>query len=110
MIAANTFTQLLRALATSARASPNITIVLLEAGIVDTLYQILTGVLPSSKSESEEQGDAPSGQGLGGGLADMTVMQNLAHRPKDQVEEALSLIAELLPPLPKGKLYAIYPT
>jgi E3 ubiquitin-protein ligase TRIP12 len=104
LIAANTFTQLLRALATSARASPNITIVLLEAGIVDTLYQILTGVLPSSQSESEEQGDAPSGQGLGGGLADMTVMQNLAHRPKDQVEEALSLIAELLPPLPKGML------
>jgi E3 ubiquitin-protein ligase TRIP12 len=104
LIAANTFTQLLRALATSARASSNITIVLLEAGIVDTLYQILTGVLPSSRSESDEQGNAPGGQGLGGGLADMTVMQNLAHRPKDQVEEALSLIAELLPPLPKGML------
>ena len=102
-ITANTFTQLQRGLATSARANPNITIVLLEAGIVDTLYQILTGVLPSSRSESEEQRDAPSGQGLGGGLADMTVMQNLAHRPKDQVKEALSLIAELLPPLPKGK-------
>jgi E3 ubiquitin-protein ligase TRIP12 len=99
LIAANTFTQLLRALATSARASSNITIVLLEAGIVDTLYQILTGVLPSSRSASEAQGDAS------GGLADMTVMQNLAHRPKDQVEEALSLIAELLPPLPKGKLW-----
>ncbi|KAI9510528.1 hypothetical protein F5148DRAFT_1274737 [Russula earlei] len=105
LIAANTFTQLLRALATSARASPNITIVLLEAGIVDTLYQILTGVLPSSRSESDEQGNSPSGQGLGGGLADMTVMQNLAHRPKDQVEEALSLIAELLPPLPKDGVY-----
>ena len=110
LIAANTFTQLLRALATSAHASPNITIVLLEAGIVDTLYQILTGVLPSSRPESEEQGDAPSGQGLGGGLADMTVMQNLAHRPKDQVEEALSLIAELLPPLPKGELYDVFST
>ena len=33
-VAANTFTQLLRALATSARASPNITIVLLEARTV----------------------------------------------------------------------------
>ncbi|KAF8262629.1 hypothetical protein EI94DRAFT_1773142 [Lactarius quietus] len=91
--------------ANTLRTSPNITIVLLEAGIVDTLYQILTGVLPSSQSASEEQGDAPNGQGLGGGLADMTVMQNLAHRPKDQVEEALSLIAELLPPLPKDGVY-----
>ena len=84
------------------RVQVQISIVLLEAGIVDTLYQILTGVLPPSRSENDDQGDAPHGQGLGGGLADMTVMQNLAHRPKDQVEEALSLISELLPPLPKG--------
>ena len=102
LVAASTFTLLLRALATAARASPKITLVLLEAGIVDTLYQILTGVLPSSTSNSEEQGNGEGGQGLGGGLADMTVMENLAHRPKDQVEETLSLITELMPPIPKG--------
>ena len=39
----------------------------------------------------------------------MTVMQ-IAHYPKDQVEEALCLNAELLPPLPKGKLYDIFST
>lgn len=105
LIAAGTFTQLLRALATSARASPKITLVLLEAGIVDTLYQILTGVLPPASSGMEEQGEAGSGQGLGGGLADMTVMENLAHRPKDQIEEALSLISELMPPLPKDGVF-----
>lgn len=104
LIAVNTYTSLLRALATSARASPKITLTLLEAGIVDTLYQILTGVLPSSAHGEEEQGDASGGQGLGGGLADMTVMENLAHRPKEQVEEALSLVSELMPPLPKGML------
>lgn len=103
LIASNTFTLLLRALATCARASSKITVSLLEADIVDTLYQILTGVLPSANSNNEgEQGDAIGGQGLGGGLADMAVMENLAHRPKDQVEETLSLISELLPPLPKG--------
>ena len=102
LIAPNTFSLLLRAMATSARASPKITISLLEAGIVDTLYQILTGVLPSAASSSSSQGESQSGQGLGGGLADMTVMENLAHRPKEQVEEALSLISELMPPLPKG--------
>ncbi|GJE98055.1 Ubiquitin fusion degradation protein [Phanerochaete sordida] len=105
LIAANTFTQLLRALATSARASPKITVVLLEAGIVDTLYQILTGVLPPASSGTEEQGEAGAGQGLGGGLADMTVMENLAHRPKDQIEEALSLVSELMPPLPKDGVF-----
>ena len=107
LIAANTYTLLLRALATSARASSKITLALLEADIVDTLYQILTGVLPSPKA-NEEQGLAEGGQGLSGGLADMTVMDNLAHRPKDQVEEALSLISELMPPLPKGRFHYLY--
>ncbi|KAI8996413.1 hypothetical protein BD414DRAFT_455102 [Trametes punicea] len=105
LIAASTYTLLLRALATCARVSPRITLVLLEAGIVDTLYQILTGVLPPASDGVEEQGDAAGGQGLGGGLADMTVMENLAHRPKDQIEEALSLISELMPPLPKDGVF-----
>lgn len=99
MIAPNTYTLLLRSLATSARASPKITLALLEADIVDTLYQILTGVLPPS------QGDSEPGSALRGSLADMNIMDNLAHRPKDQVEEALSLISELMPPLPKGTSY-----
>jgi E3 ubiquitin-protein ligase TRIP12 len=102
MIAANTYTLFLRALATSARASPKITLALLEADVVDTLYQILTGVLPSAVGGEEERGEDIDGQGLGGGIADMTVMENLAHKPKDQVEEALGLISELMPPLPKG--------
>lgn len=105
LIAPNTYTLLLRALATSARASPKITVTLLEAGVVDTLHQILTGVLPSAHENGEEQGGAGEGQGLGGGLADMTVMENLAHRPKDQVEEALSLVSELMPPLPKDGIF-----
>ncbi|KAG6833243.1 hypothetical protein H0H87_009864 [Tephrocybe sp. NHM501043] len=105
LIAPNTYTLLLRALATAARASPKITVALLEADIVDTLYQILTGVLPSLVQNGQEQGDANGGQGLGGGLADMTVMENLAHRPKDQVEEALSLASELMPPLPKDGVF-----
>ncbi|KAG6821487.1 hypothetical protein H0H93_010211 [Arthromyces matolae] len=104
LIAPNTYTLLLRSLATAARASPKITVALLEADLVDTLYQILTGVLPPLVENGQEQGSANSGQGLGGGLADMTVMENLAHRPKDQVEEALSLASELMPPLPKGTI------
>ena len=106
LVATNTYTLLLRALATAARSSAKITLALLEADIVDTLYQILTGVLPSSPEDvSLEQGDGYGGQGFGGGLADMTVMENLAHKPKDQIEEALSLISELMPPLPKGTAY-----
>ncbi|KAJ7656329.1 hypothetical protein DFH06DRAFT_991588 [Mycena polygramma] len=105
LVAANTYTLLVRALATAARASPKITLALLDADIVDTTYQILTGVLPPAGDVATEQGDASGGQGFGGGLADMTVMENLAHRPKDQIEETLSLISELMPPLPKDGVF-----
>ncbi|KIY44943.1 hypothetical protein FISHEDRAFT_50340 [Fistulina hepatica ATCC 64428] len=98
LIASNTFTLLLRGLATSTRASPKITLVLLQAGIVHTLYQILTGVL-LPVSEGSHGADGFSGVG------DMVVMENLAHRPKEQVEEALSLISELMPPLPKDGVF-----
>jgi E3 ubiquitin-protein ligase TRIP12 len=102
LVAASTYTQLLRALATAARASAKITVSLLEADVVVIVYQILTGVLPSFSTFNADQGGADDGQGLGGGLADMTIMENLAHRPKDQIEETLSLISELMPPLLKG--------
>ena len=102
LVTPNTYTSFLKMLAAAAKASPQTTVSLLEADIVSTIYQILTGVLPPAHDNGAEQGEGPGGQGLGGGLADMAVMENLAHRPKDQVEEALSLISELLPPLPKG--------
>lgn len=103
LISSNTYTLFLRALCTAAKASPNITVALLEADVVDILYQILTGVLPPQTDSHVDEGAASGGQGLGGGLTDMAVMENLAHRPKEQVEEALSLISELMPPLAKGE-------
>lgn len=103
LVSSNTYSLVLRALGTATKASAKIAVALLEASVVDILYQILTGVLPSQSSDDHsEQGEAEGGQGLGGGLADMAVMETLAHRPKEQVEEALSLISELMPPLPKG--------
>jgi E3 ubiquitin-protein ligase TRIP12 len=106
LISSNTYTLFLRALCAAAKASPKITVaLLLEADVVDILSQLLTGVLPPQTDNHMEEGAASGGQGLGGGLADMAVMQNLAHRPKEQVEEALSLISELMPPLAKGQLF-----
>lgn len=103
LISSNTYTLFLRALGTAAKASPKISVALLEAEVVDILHQILTGVLPPQTDSHSEEGAGDGGQGLGGGLADMAVMDNLAHRPKEQVEEALSLVSELMPPLPKGE-------
>lgn len=104
LISDSTYTHLLKALTSAARASSKVTIAFLEAGMTNTVHYILTGVLPSSH-EDTSQGDAPGGQSLGGGLADMAIMQNLAHRPKDQVEEALALISELLPPIPRDGVF-----
>lgn len=104
IISDSTYTHLLKALSSAARASAKVTIAFLEAGMTSTVHYILTGVLPSSHEEME-QGDAPGGQSLGGGVADMVIMQNLAHRPKDQVEEALGLVCELLPPIPRDGVF-----
>lgn len=104
IISDSTYTQLLKALSSAARASAKVTIAFLEAGMTSTVHYILTGVLPSSHEETE-QGDAPGGQSLGGGVADMVIMQNLAHRPKDQIEEALGLVCELLPPMPRDGVF-----
>lgn len=104
LVSPTTYTHLLRALTSSAKCSATVTIAFLEAGMTNTVYQILTGVLPPTHDESE-QGAAEGGQGLAGGVADMAVLQNLAHRPKDQVEETLALICELLPPTPRDGVF-----
>ncbi|KDQ11912.1 hypothetical protein BOTBODRAFT_113824 [Botryobasidium botryosum FD-172 SS1] len=118
LVSPSTYSLCLRALSTAAKASPKITIAFLEADIVTTLYHILTGVVPPAEDSPDdavlgsiaaavESGTGVGGddQGLGGSLADMAVMQNLAHRPKDQVEEALSFLSELMPPLPKDGIF-----
>ncbi|WVF68897.1 hypothetical protein IAT40_003670 [Kwoniella sp. CBS 6097] len=104
LVSSSTYTHLLKALTTSARGSAKVSLAFLDAGMTSTIYQILTGVLPPAHDE-DEQGNSSGGQGLAGGVADMAVLQNLAHRPKDQVEEALALICELLPPTPRDGVF-----
>lgn len=98
LISTGTYTLFLRALSSAARSSTKTAVALLEADISSTIYQILTGVLPPSDPATSTN----DVQWVKGGIADTAVMQTLAHRPKEQVEEALSLVAELLPPLAKG--------
>ena len=86
LIGAYIHTEFLRVLAIVARASPRLSAELLKLNIVDTLYQILTGVSPPS-----ETSDAASK------IDSVVIMQALMHRPKDQVLEALNVICELLP-------------
>lgn len=131
-IGASVFTDVLKACSSAVRASPRVAVMLLEANVVETLYNLLTGSPPPAEDGSGGRGPAASddttlvapatqlearapstsdeapvaivGQ-AGTAVADMAVLQNLAQRPKEQVHEALSLVSELLPPLPRDGIF-----
>ena len=95
LIGPSIHTMFLQVLAYTAKASPTLSAELLKMNVVDTLYQILTGVSPPSGTED-----------VAAKIDSVVIMQALIHRPKDQVYETLNVICELLPDLPKdGLLY-----
>ncbi len=86
LIGPNIHTQFLRVLSITARASPHLSAELLKMDIVDTLYQILTGVSPPSGLED-----------VASQIDSVFIMQALIHRPREQISETLNVICELLP-------------
>jgi E3 ubiquitin-protein ligase TRIP12 len=90
LIGPHIHTQFLRVLAFAARASPRLSAELFKANVVETLYQILTGVSPPSGTED-----------LGSKLDSVLIMQAIIHRPRDQILETLNVICELLPSVPR---------
>lgn len=81
-------TEFLRVLAHCAKASPTLAADMLKMTIVDTLYQILTGVSPPSEEElATNRNDS------------VVIMQALIHRPREHVYETLNVICEILPEL-----------
>ncbi|KAH7013305.1 hypothetical protein EDB80DRAFT_368562 [Ilyonectria destructans] len=91
MISSNIHTQFLRVLAFTARASPRLSAELFKLNVVETLYQILTGVSPPSGTED-----------VASKLDSVVIMQALIHRPREQIIETLNVICELLPNLPRN--------
>ena len=86
LIGPNIHTQFLRVLSITARASPSLSAELFKMDIVDTLYQILTGLSPPTGA-----GDVTSQ------IDSVFIMQALIHRPREQISETLNVICELLP-------------
>ena len=86
LIGPNIHTQFLRVLSITARASPCLSAELFKMDIVDTLYQILTGVSPPSGLED-----------VASQIDSVFIMQALIHRPREQISETLNVICELLP-------------
>lgn len=90
LISSNIHTQFLRVIAYTAKASANLSAALFKMNVVETLYQILTGVSPPGPED-----DAAAK------LDSVVVMQALVHRPREQVIETLNVICELLPGFPR---------
>jgi E3 ubiquitin-protein ligase TRIP12 len=90
LIGPNIHTQFIRVLAFTARASPRLSAELFKMNIVETLYQILTGVSPPSGTED-----------VASKLDSVLIMQALIHRPREQVLETLNVVCELLPSEPE---------
>ena len=79
-------TQFLKVLSITAKASPSLSAELLKMDVVDTLYQILTGVSPPAGCED-----------VASEIDGVLIMQALIHRPREQIFETLNVICELLP-------------
>ncbi|KAK3110505.1 Ubiquitin fusion degradation protein 4, partial [Teratosphaeriaceae sp. CCFEE 6253] len=93
MIGPNIHTQFLRVLSITARASSRLSVDLLRMNVVDTLYQILTGVsAPSTTHDAAKNIDKN------------IIMQAIIRTPRDQIFETLNVICELLPTISRDNL------
>lgn len=86
LIGPNIHTQFLRVLSISAHSSPKLSAELLKMAIVETMYQILTGVSPPSGLDN-----------VASQIDSVFIMQALIHRPREQISETLNVICDLLP-------------
>lgn len=100
-VASDIYSQVLKMLVTAARASATAATLLIESRVTDRLYQLLTGVNSPSDNEAESSGVVLRSSDKD----DRLVLKTLVQRPREQVQETLALVCELLPPLPKDGIF-----
>ncbi|GAB7363476.1 hypothetical protein MBLNU230_g3748t1 [Neophaeotheca triangularis] len=86
LIGPHIHTQFLKVLGFTARASPRLSVDMLKMNIVDTLYQIFTGVSPPSGTED-----------VALKIDKNVIMQSIIRAPRESIYETLNIICELLP-------------
>lgn len=94
MISPRIHTSFLRVLSITARASPHLSVELLKMNVVDTLYQILTGVSPPTGSELD----------VAAKIDKNVIMQAIIRTPREQIFETLNVICEILPTVSRDGL------
>ena len=85
----STHTQLLRLLGVLVRNSAKLGAQLLKMNLIDTVYQILTGVSPPEDHDMDSRKKTS-----------IFVLQALIHRPHNQILETLGIICDLFPDPP----------
>ncbi|KAI5369720.1 putative E3 ubiquitin-protein ligase HECTD1/TRIP12 [Septoria linicola] len=93
MIGPSIHTQFLRVLSTTARVSSRLSVELLKMDVVDTLYQILTGVSPPSGTDA-----------VATKIDKNIIMQAIIRTPREQIFETLNVICEILPTVSQESL------
>src|SRR5579859_449403 len=89
VVGSSTHTQLLRLLGLLVRNSAKLGVMMLKMNLVDTVYQILTGVSPTEGGDMEDRKKTS-----------IFVLQALIHRPHNQILETLNIICDLFPDPP----------
>src|SRR5271167_735483 len=87
----STHTQLLRLLGLLVKNSAKLGAQMLKMNLVDTVYQILTGVSPPNDTDMESKKKTS-----------IFVLQALIHRPHNQILETLNIVCDLFPDPPSN--------
>lgn len=100
VVGSSTHTQLLRLLGLLVKNSAKLGVQMLKMNLVDTVYQILTGVSPQEDNDMESRKKTS-----------IFVLQALIHRPHNQILETLNIICDLFPdpPTPTESVIPIVP-
>lgn len=97
-ISDNIFSAILKSFTNIGRSSPEVATNLLDAGLADTVYGILIGQTPP---------DIPDEHDLALELIGNSsiITQALMRKDRSQIQQAIDLVVEVLPPLPKGGIF-----
>ncbi|EGG06319.1 uncharacterized protein MELLADRAFT_48491 [Melampsora larici-populina 98AG31] len=88
------FSAILKSFTNIGRSSAEVAINLLDAGLADTIYGILVGQLPPDLTDEYDLASELTKNSS-------IITQALMRKDKAQIQQAIDLIVEVLPPLPK---------
>ncbi|PLW48785.1 hypothetical protein PCASD_03238 [Puccinia coronata f. sp. avenae] len=97
-ISDNIFSAILKSFTNIGRSSPEVATNLLDAGLADTVYGILIGQTPPEIPDEHDLAlELTSNSSV--------ITQALMRKDRNQIQQAIDLVVEVLPPLPKSGIF-----